>query len=385
MKFVTVRRTRRTLLPLLGLSALSVLAASGCSDSPAAPTPTPTGPAVRSISPSTGTTFGGTAVTITGQRFAAGATVTIGGAPATNVVVEDASTVKATTPAHAAGSVEVIVTQSNGASTLPQAFAFVAPSGTNTPPVITSLTAQGTKPNEPAAFADLDEEIAVTAVVQDAETPADQLTYQWSASAGTFTGTGSAVTWRAPSSDSGPRDVVLTLTVIESYKTPDPNGLPIPAENKTSSTTSVSVHNSVKESGDVAWRFLLDFSDSRVPASTAVRNFSTRKCGDGAAAELSDVTVNRKRYHINSSAFGQPSVAIDFGSFCPFRSKPGDACVTMSCKWNSTVIDPTATDFGKIEDAKGVCFLTTVYDDGVWRLCWSDWDGITTSGRRWMF
>ncbi|HEY5471734.1 MAG TPA: IPT/TIG domain-containing protein, partial [Candidatus Limnocylindrales bacterium] len=163
MKFVTVRRMRRTLLPLLGLSALSVLAASGCSDSPAAPTPTPTGPAVRSISPSTGTTFGGTAVTITGQRFAAGATVTIGGAPATNVVVEDASTVKATTPAHAAGSVEVIVTQSNGASTLPQAFAFVAPSATNTPPVITSLTAQGTKSNKPAAFADLDEEIAVTA------------------------------------------------------------------------------------------------------------------------------------------------------------------------------------------------------------------------------
>ena len=48
-----------------------------------------TGPAptVTSVSPSSGTTAGGTAVTITGTNFAVGATVTFGSAAATNVVV----------------------------------------------------------------------------------------------------------------------------------------------------------------------------------------------------------------------------------------------------------------------------------------------------------
>ncbi len=44
-------------------------------------------PTVTSVSPSSGSTAGGTAVTITGTNFVAGATVTFGGAAATNVVV----------------------------------------------------------------------------------------------------------------------------------------------------------------------------------------------------------------------------------------------------------------------------------------------------------
>jgi hypothetical protein len=44
-------------------------------------------PMVTSVLPNSGSTAGGTAVTITGTNFAAGATVTFGGAAATNVVV----------------------------------------------------------------------------------------------------------------------------------------------------------------------------------------------------------------------------------------------------------------------------------------------------------
>ena len=43
-------------------------------------------PTVTSLSPNTGLTAGGTAVTITGKNFASPATVTIGGTAATNVV-----------------------------------------------------------------------------------------------------------------------------------------------------------------------------------------------------------------------------------------------------------------------------------------------------------
>ncbi len=64
---------------------------------------------VTSVAPSNGPTAGGQGVTIRGGFFVAGATVTVGGVPATNVVVVNNSTITATTPAHAAGSVAVAV------------------------------------------------------------------------------------------------------------------------------------------------------------------------------------------------------------------------------------------------------------------------------------
>ena len=56
------------------------------------------------VSPNSGSTAGGTAVTITGTNFAAGATVTFGGTAATNVVVVNGTTITATTPAGSGGS-----------------------------------------------------------------------------------------------------------------------------------------------------------------------------------------------------------------------------------------------------------------------------------------
>lgn len=69
-------------------------------------------PTVTSISPSNGSTAGGTAVTITGTNFAAGATVTFGTAAATNVVIVSSTTITATTPVGSAGAVTVAVTLS---------------------------------------------------------------------------------------------------------------------------------------------------------------------------------------------------------------------------------------------------------------------------------
>lgn len=68
------------------------------------------GPAVTGIVPSTGSTAGGTSVTISGTNFVPGATVDIGGSPATSVVFVDPNTLTAVTPAHAVGAVDVVVT-----------------------------------------------------------------------------------------------------------------------------------------------------------------------------------------------------------------------------------------------------------------------------------
>jgi hypothetical protein len=68
------------------------------------------GPAVISVSPGSGTTAGGTAVTIAGTGFVSGAAVTFGGTAASNVAVVSATQITATTPAHAVGAVTVTVT-----------------------------------------------------------------------------------------------------------------------------------------------------------------------------------------------------------------------------------------------------------------------------------
>lgn len=87
-----------------------------------APVPAPT---VTSITPSTGPISGGGSLTIAGTGFRAGATVTIGGTAATNVVVVSSTSITATAAPHSAGTASVVVTNSDGQSgTLNNGFTY---------------------------------------------------------------------------------------------------------------------------------------------------------------------------------------------------------------------------------------------------------------------
>ena len=100
----------------------------------AAPSPT-----IGSVSPNSGTTIGGTSVTISGTGFANGATVSFGGAAATGVTVSGTASISAVAPAHAAGLVDVVVTNPDGNSgTGNGAYTYVNPQ--NPAPTITSIT-----------------------------------------------------------------------------------------------------------------------------------------------------------------------------------------------------------------------------------------------------
>lgn len=91
------------------------------------------GPSVSGITPISGPTAGGTAVTINGSNFVSGATVTIGGTAATAVTVSNSTTITATTPAHAAGAVSVVVTNPDAQSgTLTNGFTYTSPPGGET-------------------------------------------------------------------------------------------------------------------------------------------------------------------------------------------------------------------------------------------------------------
>ena len=84
-------------------------------------------PTVTSIVPATGSTVGGTAVTLAGDNFVNGAAVSIGGVAATGVMVVDTMTITATTGAHAAGAVDVVVTNlDTHAGTLMGGFTYIA-------------------------------------------------------------------------------------------------------------------------------------------------------------------------------------------------------------------------------------------------------------------
>lgn len=336
--------------------------------------PTPPGVSVSGISPSSGPTIGGTAVSISGAHFSDGAAITIGGTPATNVTLVDSSTISGTTGARVAGTADVLVVSAGRSAVLPGGFTYIDVQ--NTPPSIVSLTAQGLRPNQPALFADLNEEINVVSTVTDAETAGDRLTYQWTADAGTFAGSGPSVKWRAPQSiDRTPTTIPLKLTVIERFQTVDENGALVDREQSVSQSVTVRVHNSRKETGDRAFEFLTDFSNSAVSPETVVRNFSD-SC-PGKAAELQDVRQNRATYLITASRLGAPAVTLGFGGVCFDRIRPpghpADACIIMSCGWTST-----RRTTGRQEISNGTCYLTAVYESSRWRLCDSDFEGPPT-------
>ena len=85
-------------------------------------------PTVTGITPSSGPAGGGTGVTITGTGFLAGAVVKLGGTAASNVVVASGKSITATTAAHGAGAVDVVVTNSDTQrGTLSQGYRYGGP------------------------------------------------------------------------------------------------------------------------------------------------------------------------------------------------------------------------------------------------------------------
>ena len=89
-------------------------------------------PTVSAITPAFGPAAGGTSVTITGANFVATPTVTFGGTSATGVVRVSATLLTATTPAHATGLVNVVVTNPDlQAGTLANGY-FYTPTPTAT-------------------------------------------------------------------------------------------------------------------------------------------------------------------------------------------------------------------------------------------------------------
>ena len=112
---------------------------------PPAPVPSaPSGP--LAVAPSFGPTTGGTAVTITGSGFAAGATVMFGAAAATDIAVVDGATMTVMTPPSTSGWVDVVIAVPGGGTfSLPGGFTYADEPAPGTIATIT-ITPGGNSP-----------------------------------------------------------------------------------------------------------------------------------------------------------------------------------------------------------------------------------------------
>jgi hypothetical protein len=91
----------------------------------------PQQPAVSGVSPSNGTTAGGTSVTVSGSGFTGATAVNFGMVPAASFTVSSDTSISAVVPAESAATVDVTVTTANGTSTTgsPDQYTFVTPNG----------------------------------------------------------------------------------------------------------------------------------------------------------------------------------------------------------------------------------------------------------------
>lgn len=81
---------------------------------------------VTQLWPAGGSTVGGTVVTLTGANFTPGSTVTFGGLAATSVSVVNSTQITATVPAHAAATVDVVVTTTGDTAFVPGGYTYAA-------------------------------------------------------------------------------------------------------------------------------------------------------------------------------------------------------------------------------------------------------------------
>ncbi|MFM5917119.1 MAG: autotransporter domain-containing protein [Novosphingobium sp.] len=125
-----------------------------------------TTPTITSVSPNTGSTAGGTVVTISGSGFSDATSVSFGSNPASSFTVNSASSITATAPAGAAGTVDVQVVN---------AFTFSSPSAADQFTYTSSAVAPTVTQNPANVSVNAGQVATFTAAATGSPTP----TVQW--------------------------------------------------------------------------------------------------------------------------------------------------------------------------------------------------------------
>ena len=233
--------------------------------------------------------------------------------------------------------------------------------GPATPPVVRSITV-------PTSRVETGRDITITAVVEDAETPLSDLTYVWTANAGTITGSGTTATWRHAAGLKKGVDVVVTLMVKDTYDAIVSNQIVKQDFFVVSQAAPFRVHDSEAEVKELSRKFLLDlFGNSNIPPIDCLVDFTeVGRCADTRALELKDITDNRSLVVILSGTIHRQQVFFD---------GTNSGRVVSYAEFHDRYI---AT--GQLGMALGDFTLTTLYDGDRWWLCESSYDPVTGHG-----
>jgi hypothetical protein len=236
--------------------------------------------------------------------------------------------------------------------------------------MITGIRSIGSRPGQPAAFADQDETVTLIADATDAETPVSALTFLWTGP-GTFGGTTATTSWHLPATVSpAPSPITVSVTAVETFV----EGKLTHTQTSDPKTFVMQVHDSQKEILDMGQDFLTLFSNSSVSTTDVLHNFSTT-CdgGQGRADEKIDVDNNRALYVQDFSAFKisrRGPAMINFHSACVLpdgRVQANvDACASYAVHWE---VNKKST--GAREITNGVDYVSAALENNTWRLCHS--------------
>ena len=230
----------------------------------------------------------------------------------------------------------------------------------NLAPVVESISASSDR-------VEVDNEITLTATVKDQETPVDQLKCEWKAPAGSFSGEGVSVKWRAPKDVKTPADYEITLVVTESCGVPTAQGATAERDDRIGS--AVRVHNSRRNSAISRCSSCLTlptrpFRRARASAISVTRAVENKTSGG-------DIEANRVHFEILSSSLSLRSVTV--------ASSGLSANMTVACSFTSRIKACDAGDkacvVGDVGTAKGDCILTGKYENRRWWLCDSHFAG----------
>jgi hypothetical protein len=220
-----------------------------------------------------------------------------------------------------------------------------------TPPVIRQITV-------PTSRVEAGQNIAITATVEDAETPLGQLAYQWSATAGTITGTGTTATWTMPKGITAGVNVAITLTIVDTYDAVVNNQVVKQQFTVAGTSLAFRVHDSETELVGLAVKFLRDlFGNSSVRPADCLVDF-TDLCADlafGKTAELADITRHRTLVEVQSVTF--------FSQIVSFQG--ADAGMVYS---DAEFRDRWLSD-GIVRPYRNEFVVTGRYHQGRWWIC----------------
>ncbi|MCU7647184.1 putative Ig domain-containing protein [Pseudomonas piscis] len=238
-------------------------------------------PTLTSVSPNTGTTAGATGVTLSGTNLTGATGVSFGGTAATGFSVTNANTITATTPAHAAGAVNVVVTTPSGTATLTNAYTYAVPAPTVGP---VSATVAANSSSNPITLS-LSGGAATSVAVSTAATH------------GTATATGTSITYTPTAGYSGSDTFAYTATNASGTSSPATVTLTISAPTLAITPTTVpngtqgtAYSTTLTASGGTA-PYTYAITSGSLPAGLSLNSSSGLVSGTPSASGTANLTV----------------------------------------------------------------------------------------------